>query len=67
MAGDPVGADLSRPLPIMSFNDQDRQGFVTLSASFGSIAMGREMLRCPQHDRTGFDWEKSLSALGGDK
>jgi hypothetical protein len=23
--------------------------------------MGRQMLRCAQHDRTGFDWEKSLS------
>src|SRR6266568_345929 len=47
--------------PIMNFPDQDRQCFVTLSASFGSIAMGRQMLRCAQHDRTGFDWEKSSS------
>jgi len=47
--------------PIMKFTDQDRQCFVTLSASFGSIAMGRQMLRCAQHDRTGFDWEKSSS------
>src|SRR5947208_3488253 len=53
---------LSRPPPIMNFTDQDRQGFVTLGASFGSIAMGRQMLRCPQHDRTGLDWEKSLLA-----
>jgi len=35
--------------------------------SEGSIAIGREMLRCAQHDRTGFDWEKSSSAVGCDK
>jgi hypothetical protein len=43
----------------MNFTDQDRQCFVTLSASFRSISMGRQMLSAAKHDRTGFDWEKS--------
>jgi hypothetical protein len=47
----------------MKFNDQDRSGAVTLSAvsrsperseGEGSGPMGREMLRCAQHDITGF-------------
>ena len=42
---------LSRPPPIMNFHDQDRQCVVILSAT--------------KDDRTDFDSEKSLSALGG--
>ncbi len=30
--------------------------------SEGSVSMGTQMLRCAQHDRTGFDGENSLSA-----
>jgi len=55
----PKKPTIESPTPwgaIMNFPDQDRQCFVTLSASFGSLAIGREMLRCAQHDRTGFDW-----------
>jgi hypothetical protein len=40
---------------MMSFNDQDRQWFVTLSASFGFGSMGCEILRCAQDDSTDFD------------
>jgi hypothetical protein len=32
--------------------------------SEGSLLMGPQMLRCAQHDRTGFGCENSSSALG---
>jgi len=37
----------------MIFNNQDRQGFVTLSEAKG-LSMGTEMLREARHDNTGF-------------
>src|SRR2546426_524369 len=33
--------------------------------SEGSVSMGREMLRCAQHDRTGFECVVTLSAAKG--
>ena len=39
---------------IMNFTNQDRSCVVTPPRSEGSLSMGREMLRCAQHDRTGF-------------
>jgi len=39
----------------MKFTKQDRHSIVTLSAANGegSGSLGREMLRCAQHDRAG--------------
>jgi hypothetical protein len=34
----------------MSFTNQDRECFVTPPRSEGSGSMGKEMLRCAQHD-----------------
>src|SRR5256712_14131175 len=45
----------------MNFHNQDRSCVVTPPRSEGSVSMGTEMLRCAQHDRTGFDCENSLS------
>ena len=36
----------------MIFNNQDRECFVTLPRSEGSLSMGTEMLRCAQDDST---------------
>jgi hypothetical protein len=38
---------------MMIFNDQDRSGALTLSASFGSGLMGTEMLSAAKHDIPG--------------
>ncbi len=40
----------------MNVNDQERLGVVTPPRSEGSGSMGTEMLRCAQHDRTGFGY-----------
>jgi hypothetical protein len=50
--------------PIMLFNNQDRECFVTLRSAQG-LSMGTEMLRCAQHDSTGFARESSSSTLYG--
>ncbi len=48
----------------MSFNKQDRPGVVAPERSEGSGSMGTEILRCAQHDKTGFGRESSSSAVG---
>ncbi len=42
------------PGAMMIFNNQHRSYVVTPPRSEGSLSMGTEMLRCAQHDSTGF-------------
>ncbi len=46
------------------FTNQDRECVVTLSEAKG-LSMGKEMLRCAQHDSTDFGRYSALSALAG--
>jgi len=51
------------PLADKDCNKQDREEFVTPPRSEGPLSMGRERLRCAQHDKTGSGRERSSSAM----